>query len=109
MICWALGEGKLWQCTILRECQHDYMIEYKSELGIEYQWDRDALCDRWLIHQVELSLFRIAAMTSQVEKGVAVVLSGCVIRRHLLTQRASGFKERSFMEVNCLLKEDAIS
>ena len=64
LICWALGERTLCQYTKLKECLQDYKIGYKSELGIEYQFDKDAIRDRWLINQVELSLFRFAEMTS---------------------------------------------
>ena len=41
----------------------------------------------------ELPLFCIATMASWVEKGVAVVLSGCVLMSHILTQQASGSDE----------------
>ena len=53
---------------------------------------------RWMVNPSgsavrELRLFRFAVVTSWMVKGVAVVLSVRVLRRHLLTRVASGSDE----------------
>ena len=72
-------------------------------------------CLRWWIVRPsgpaarELPLFRKALETMSVVKGVREVSSGCSLLRRRLTPRARGSDEWGEIEVNCLLKAEAIA
>ena len=72
-------------------------------------------CLRWWIVRPsgpaarELPLFRKALDTTSVVKGEKEVSSGCALLRRRLTPRARGSDEWGEIEVNCLLKAEAIA